>query len=68
MLAVGGDHRIHRLQGVQRAGGHRLLADVQVQEAADLARAVQLGGALLQAADAQHVAQQGDGELRRVGH
>ena len=37
---------------------HRFFADVEVQEAADLALAVGLGALLLQAPDAQHVGEE----------
>src|SRR5581483_12181670 len=48
---------------MQRADGDRLLADVQVQEAADLGLRVRLGGVLLEAADEQHLAVHGQQRL-----
>ena len=56
VLAVGGHDRVVRVERLHAADGHRLLADVQVQEAADLGRAVQLDAALLEAPDAEHLA------------
>ena len=57
-VVVGAKHR-------DRAGADRLLADVQVAEAADLAERVRLGAALLEAALEQHRAQQLDVQRRR---
>ena len=57
MLAVGGYHCIVRCQDMQSPHRNRLLTDIQMQEATDLAFAIKLGGALLQAADAHHVVQ-----------
>ena len=65
VLAIRGDDRVVGLQRVDRAGGHRFLADVQVQEAADLLLAVEVGAPLLEAADAHHVAQQRSASARR---
>ena len=48
-----------------RARAHRLLADVQVAEAADLAERVGLGAALLEPALQEHRAQQLEVELAR---
>ena len=50
-VVVGAERREH-------AGAHRLLPDVQVAEAADLAERVRLGAALLEAALEQHRVQQ----------
>ena len=38
------------------AGDHRLLADIEMAEAADIAHAVELPGLLLESADEQHQA------------
>ena len=46
------------LERLHHADGDGLLADVEVQEAADLAGAVELGALLLEPADAQHLPQQ----------
>ena len=58
VLPIGGDDRIVRLERLEGAHGDGLLADVQMQEAADLPRAVELRTLLLEAPDAQHLAQQ----------
>ena len=65
VVAVSGDDVIVRAQ--QRAGPdrHALLADVEVQEAAHLPLLVVLHCRLLEAADAQHVAQEADLVFRR---
>ena len=55
VLAVGGDDVVVGLQRRDRADRHRLLADIKVQEAADLAQRVGLGQRLLHAADRQHL-------------
>ena len=59
VVAIGGDDRV--LVGDRRlhADHHGLLADVEMAEAADQAHAVELAGALLEAADQQHVAIEG---------
>ena len=57
MLSSGGE-RLHR---PHRDG---LLADVEVEEAADLAHGVELGRLLLEAPDEQHLAQQREGVRR----
>ena len=67
MLAVGRDDRVVGLQRLHRADGDRLLADVEMQEAADLGGAVQLGAFLFEAADAHHLAQELERDARRVG-
>ena len=56
VVAVAGDDAVAGLQRVLDADGHRLLADVEVAEAADQAHAVELAGLLLEAADQQHLA------------
>ena len=66
VLAIGRDDGVVRAERRHHADGDRLLADVEVQEAADLARAVELGALLLEAADAQHLAQQGDARASGV--
>ena len=48
------------LQRHLHADDHRLLADVEVAEAADQAHAVKLAGLLLEAADQQHLAVGGE--------
>ena len=58
VFAVGGQHRVARLQRVHHADRDRLFAVVQVQEAAYLLRLVELDALGLKAADAQHRAQQ----------
>ncbi len=55
VVAVGRDHPILRLARRQQPGADGFLADVQVQEAADLALLVQLGRPLLDAADQYHL-------------
>ncbi len=57
VAAIGGDDVILRPARHEDAGGHRLLPDIQVQEAADVPHAVELAGLFLEAADEQHVAQ-----------
>jgi hypothetical protein len=63
MLAIGGDDGVVRLQRTERAGRHRLLADVQVEESSNLGLAVQLCAFFFHAADADHVRQQPPGEV-----
>jgi hypothetical protein len=58
MLAVGGDDGVGRLERLHRADRHRLLADVEVKEAADLLLRVQLRALLLEAADPDHLPQE----------
>ena len=52
VFAVGGDHRVLGAQCLVDADGDGLLADVEVDEAADLRRAVELDTSLLEASDA----------------
>jgi len=64
-VVIGTEHR-------DRAGAHRLLADVQVAEAADLAQRIRLGSAFLEPALQEHRAEQlevqrGVALLRRGG-
>ena len=54
VAAVGAGHVIVVGEVAAYAGGDGLLADVQVQEAADLALRVGLGRGLLEAADEEH--------------
>ncbi len=56
VLAVGRDDVVLGLQGSHHADRDRFFTDVEVQEAADLRRAVQLDATLLEPADAQHLA------------
>jgi hypothetical protein len=63
VLAIRGDDRIVRGERVDGANGDRLLTDVQVQEAADLELAIEIGAPFLEAPDAHHVAQQREREL-----
>ncbi len=58
VLAIGRDHGVIGLQRLRHTDGDGLLADVEVHEAADLRRAVELDTRLLEAADAQHLVQQ----------
>ena len=58
VVAVGGDDVVVGAKQRERARAHRLLADVEVAEAADLAERVGLGAALLEAALEQHRVQQ----------
>ena len=67
VVAVGGDRRIAGLERVLDADGDRLLADVQVAEAADQAHAVELAGLLLEASDQEHVAVVGQQQLAVMG-
>ena len=55
MVAIGGDDRVAVLEGGLDADNHRLLPDIEVAVAADQPHAVHLPGALLKAADQQHV-------------
>ena len=52
--AVGGDQVVAVAQRARAADDRRLLADRQMQEAADLGARVHLAGALLEAADQRH--------------
>jgi hypothetical protein len=67
VLAVGRDDIVLRRQGMQRAHSDRFLADIQVKEAADVAGPVKLCRLFLQAADAQHVGQQGQARILIMG-
>ena len=58
VLAIGRDHCIRRRKRLHRANGDRLLADVEMQKSADLLLLIKLGAFLLEAADADHRAQQ----------
>ena len=54
MITVGRDDVVIGAEQRERAGAHRLLADVQVAEATDLSERVRLGGTLLEAALQEH--------------
>ena len=56
MVAVGGDHLITVGRGHLHADHDRLLADIEMAEAADETHAVELRRLLLEAADQQHLA------------
>ena len=56
VFAVGRDDRIVGVQRVDDAGRDGFLADIEVQEAADLLQPVELRAGLLETADAQHLA------------
>ena len=68
VLAVGRDDGIVWAECLHGADGDRFLADVQMQEAADLAGAVQLRALLLEAPDAQHLVQQAQPCSRESPH
>jgi hypothetical protein len=55
VVAVAGEDVVVRPQGRERADGDRLLPDVEMTEAADLAERVRLGRLLLEAADENHL-------------
>src|SRR5437879_9308245 len=55
VLPVGAVDIVLRAEGRDRADDGRLLADVEVAEAADLGRLVHLGRLLLETADQQHL-------------
>ena len=55
VVAVGRDHVVVGLERGERADGDRLLPDVEVQEAADLALGVAARALLLDAADEEHL-------------
>jgi hypothetical protein len=62
VLAIGGDDGVlgrDRLDHADRVG---LLADIEMQEAADLAGRIELGARLLEASDARHLPE----EMQRV--
>src|SRR3984893_5881131 len=56
VIAVGGDDGVLGVDGRLHADDDGFLADVEMAEPADQAHAVELAGALLEAADQQHVA------------
>jgi len=58
VLAVRRDRVVVGAQHGRRADGHRLLADIQVEEAADLAERVALRSLLLEATDQHHLRQE----------
>jgi len=55
MLTVGAGDVVVGTERAEAAYGHRLLADVEVAEAADLPQAVRLSRLFLEAADQQHL-------------
>jgi hypothetical protein len=57
VLAVGADHVVVGAERGERAHRQRLLADVEVTEAADLPEAVRLARLLLEVADQEHLAE-----------
>ncbi len=54
VVAIAGDDLIALLKRKLHAGDHRLLADIEVAEAADQTHAVELAGAFLEAPDEHH--------------
>src|SRR5216684_5908634 len=58
VLAVRRDRVVVGAQHGRRADGHRLLANIQVEEAADLAERVALRSLLLEATDQHHLRQE----------
>ena len=54
VIAIGGDDLVARLDRHLHADDDRLLADIEMAEAADIAHAVELARLLLEAADEQH--------------
>ena len=55
MVAIAGDHLVAVLDRHLHADDHGFLADIEVAEAADQPHAVHLAGALLEAADDEHL-------------
>ena len=64
VLAIGRDDGVVRRERLHHADGHGFLADVEVQEAADLLRGVKLDAFLLEAPDAQHLRAAGAAHVR----
>src|SRR5512142_381179 len=58
MLAVCRDDCVVRPECLHHADRHGLLTDVQVEEAADLLLFIEIGAALLEAANAKHLVEQ----------
>ena len=58
MLPISRDDGVFRLQRLHRADRHRLFADIEVDEAANLAGSVKFDALLFETANAQHLAQQ----------
>ena len=54
VIAIGGDDLVALADRQLHASDHRLLADIEVAEAADIAHAVKLPRLLLESADQQH--------------
>src|SRR6516225_8713426 len=65
VLAIGRNHGIRGSQRLHCADGDRLFANVEMQKTADLLLLIQLGAFLLEAADADHSAQQRQQVLAR---
>ena len=63
VVAVAREHVVVRSQRRERADGDRLLPDVEVAEAADLAERVSLGRLLLEAADENHLVEHAEQRL-----
>ncbi len=63
VVAVARDHRIALADRVLHADRDRLLADVEMAEAADQPHAIHLAGLLLEASDQQHLAVVGHQQL-----
>jgi hypothetical protein len=61
MLPIGRHDGILLRERLHRAHRDRLLADIEVEKAADLAEAVELRRLFLEAADAEHLPQQSQG-------
>ncbi len=55
VVTVAGNDRILVAERVLDADGNRLLADIEMAEAADQTHAVELAGLLLEAPDQQHL-------------
>src|SRR5690606_22855660 len=68
VLAIGREDGVLRRECPHRASGHCLLADVEMQETANLARTVEFRALLLEAPDAHHLLEQSDVEPAAVGH
>ena len=67
VVAIGAEDVVVGLERGHRANRHRLLADPQVTEPADLLEGVHLGAALLEAAAEQHLPQQVQLQVLRQG-
>src|SRR4029078_10348723 len=67
MLAIGRDDGVGRRERAQDAGRDRLLANIEMEETANLLRAVELDALLLETPDAEHRAQQLEPMLAGAG-